>query len=279
MTRPSQAEQEAPFTGTTPIDKLVPAQKSRQRIELYTVMKEKIGAKVTSTASQVLQLVLLDALTRDKGGKIGGLDGDIQYQLDELKLSDLKKTVNELKEAQKAVNAEWKSEDQVTFTDTMIFAGYLKTAQEFKSALEQRSTNGGGATIASGFGNPFPIPPLGRPDAAGATGVKASSNVEDVVNSLKALGFSAKDIASLSMAMPGADKDFDGIESQLASMDDKIKGAIKSGQQSRKTVTQNAYQVNVGEAYNKLVTYAQARTDPLAYYYPAPKFDLKKVKL
>eukprot|EP00472_Partenskyella_glossopodia_P004684 CAMPEP_0197525102 /NCGR_PEP_ID=MMETSP1318-20131121/10621_1 /TAXON_ID=552666 /ORGANISM="Partenskyella glossopodia, Strain RCC365" /LENGTH=362 /DNA_ID=CAMNT_0043078271 /DNA_START=6 /DNA_END=1094 /DNA_ORIENTATION=- len=273
------AKAEAPFTGTTPVDKLVPGVKDKQRTELYQLMKQVIGTTIDSPATSINQLVLLDALSRDKETKTGGIDGSIQYELDTYKLTNLKKTVDEIKQAQAKINDQWKSEDKLSFADVMIFAGYLKTAQQFKAALMQRSTNGGGATIASGFGNPFPIPPLGRKDTDQADGnMLQGTSVPEIVARLYKMGFIARDIAALGIYFPGAE-DLDSIESQLMEVDDKIKGAVKSGIQSRKTVTQNAYQVNVGEAYLKLVTFGQSKVDPLAYYYPAAKLDLKKVKL
>jgi len=274
----SRAERDV-YTGTTPVDKLVPGQKSAQRTDLYIVLKAKIGEFVKSPYTSVMQLVLLDALKRDKSSKTGGLDGSIQYELDDLKLPELKQTVKELNAAKDAVNKEWQSEDKLTFVDVLVFSGYLKTAQEFNRALVQRSTNGGGQTIASGFGNPFPVPPLGRADSSKNAGKKIeSTSVADLANTLKSLGFATRDIAALSICFPGSE-DLANVEAALSDYDPKVAGAIKSAQQSRRTVTQNSYQVNVGEAYNKLVTFGQPAVNPLAYYYPAPKFDISKVKL
>jgi len=267
------------YTGTTPVDKLVPGQKSAQRTDLYIALKAKIGEYVKSPYTSVMQLVLLDALQRDKSSKTGGLDGSIQFELDDLKLPELKQTVKELNAAKDAVNKEWPSEDKLTFVDVLVFSGYLKTAQEFNRALVQRSTNGGGQTIASGFGNPFPVPPLGRADASTSEGKRIeSTSVEDLANTLKSLGFASRDIAALSICFPGSEN-LESVEAALSEYDPKVAGAIKSAQQSRKTVTQNSYQVNVGEAFYKLVTFGQPAINPLAYYYPAPKFDISKVKL
>eukprot|EP00466_Bigelowiella_natans_P016362 jgi/Bigna1/92960/estExt_fgenesh1_pm.C_1160001 len=187
----------------------------------------------------------------------GGLDGSIQYELDDLKLPELKQTVKELNAAKDAVNKEWQSEDKLTFVDVLVFSGYLK-----------------------GFGNPFPVPPLGRSDASKNAGWKKieSTSVADLANTLKSLGFATRDIAALSICFPGSE-DLANVEAALSDYDPKVAGAIKSAQQSRRTVTQNSYQVNVGEAYNKLVTFGQPAVNPLAYYYPAPKFDISKVKL
>eukprot|EP00471_Norrisiella_sphaerica_P007867 CAMPEP_0184495302 /NCGR_PEP_ID=MMETSP0113_2-20130426/30898_1 /TAXON_ID=91329 /ORGANISM="Norrisiella sphaerica, Strain BC52" /LENGTH=401 /DNA_ID=CAMNT_0026881429 /DNA_START=82 /DNA_END=1287 /DNA_ORIENTATION=+ len=275
----AEFEGDKPFTGTTPVEKLVPGQKQAQRTELYILLKAKIGENVKSPFTSVMQLVLLDAIKRDKESKTGGLDGSIQYELDRLKLSNLKTTVSELKKAQAEVNKEWKSEDKLSFADILTFAGYLKTAQEFSRALNDRSTNGGGTVIATQFSNPFPIPSLGRTDASSASGKTLSStSVSEIIDGLKAIGMSARDIAALSIGFPGSEN-LDEVEKELAAADQKVAGFIKSGQQSRKTVTQNAYQVNVGEAYFKLTSLVQQKTAPLAYYYPAPKFDIKKVKL
>jgi len=273
-----KAEQEAPFTGTTPISMLTPPQKDAQRTELYILMKSKIGEKVAEPATTIMQLALLDAVDRDTETKTGGFDGGIQFDLDKAGASSLSKAVGEIKAARDAINAEWKSEDKVSFVDTLIFAAYLKTKQSFNAALSQRSTNGGGATIATGFGNPFDIPPLGRPDAESSSGKSVSFTTTGLYDALKSMGFAARDITALAIGFPGSE-DIEAVESTLAEMDPKIKGYVKGAQQSRKTVTQNAYQVNVGEAFNKLVQYRQPKVNSLSYYYPAPKLDFKKLKL
>nr|ACF24528.1 chloroplast ascorbate peroxidase 4 [Gymnochlora stellata] len=186
--------------------------------------------------------------------------------------------VGEIKAAQDAINAEWKSEDKLSFADILVFTAFLKTKQAFNTALSSRSTNGGGATIAAGFGNPFDIPPIGRAEASASSGKSVSFTIPDLYNALKSMGFSARDITSLAIAFPGSE-DLESVESALSELDPKIKGFVKGAQQSRRTVTQNSYQVNVGEAFNKLAVYRQPKINPLSYYYPAPKLDYRKLKL
>eukprot|EP00670_Eutreptiella_braarudii_P003900 CAMPEP_0174302568 /NCGR_PEP_ID=MMETSP0809-20121228/59697_1 /TAXON_ID=73025 ORGANISM="Eutreptiella gymnastica-like, Strain CCMP1594" /NCGR_SAMPLE_ID=MMETSP0809 /ASSEMBLY_ACC=CAM_ASM_000658 /LENGTH=406 /DNA_ID=CAMNT_0015408485 /DNA_START=31 /DNA_END=1251 /DNA_ORIENTATION=- len=210
---------------------------------------------------EILRLVLHDTLTFDLATKTGGFGGSIRFpeELGRPENVGLAPVVSKLEALQKELQEA--TGVNLSFTDTVAFAGQMILAQDFKATLCSRV--GACDVVYNGYGNKPKRLPLGRqdfpsPDPEGRIPWTGSS-VEDFKQAFKGIGLTAKDLCTCAS---GLLEDPEAGEALLMT-DKQCAGILKDLEKSKQTTTRTTYEVTLFNAYTRLVNVA--RIDPKAY--------------
>lgn len=265
-----------------PVKSLPKGAKASQAQEIYDLIQAAVRKNVTEDYTKILQLAFLDAISYDKAGKTGGANGSIVLFPDELKAlgleSSLGTAAKQVKQAREDAQSASAFPLTLSVADVLYGAAFFKTRGKFVGDIIDKAKDQASANIIlQGYGNDFPMPPLGRVDASAPEAAALPSlKTTDLAERALSNGLITGQIVALSACFPeGASRE--QVEEEMKAFGGKFQFYVKSNQQSRSTLTQTNYQIDFGQGFFKLSTQG-AKFDIERYYHPIPKVT-KNVKL
>ncbi|CAM6007473.1 unnamed protein product [Sphagnum balticum] len=223
----------------------------------------------------LLRLSLNDALTYDKGSKTGGANGSVRTELSRPENQGLEKAMNVLQDLKKEIDEGAKG-GPITWSDLIHIGAQSACKRTFiDSAIrkcggnEQKGLQLYGAYGSNGQWSQFDKL-LGRfetsePDPDGRVLSWEKASPAEIKERFANLGFKARQVAVLSAFLGPNQVE---TEAKLAT-DPDIAPWVKKYQDSRKTVSQTDYEVDLITAFSRLTTLGQTiNYEAYSYYIP-----------
>ncbi|KAH8970230.1 hypothetical protein BDL97_02G077700 [Sphagnum fallax] len=266
------------FSPMTPEANAADLIQRQQRSKFLTSVKEKLQVAIKASPELVpdlLRLSLNDALTYDKGSKTGGANGSVRTELSRPENQGLEKAMNVLQDLKKEIDEGAKG-GPITWSDLIHIGAQSACKRTFiDSAIrkcggnEQKGLQLYGAYGSNGQWSQFDKL-LGRfetsePDPDGRVLSWEKASPAEIKERFANLGFKARQVAVLSAFLGPNQVE---TEAKLAT-DPDIAPWVKKYQDSRKTVSQTDYEVDLITAFSRLTTLGQTiNYEAYSYYIP-----------
>lgn len=261
----------------------------RQRSEFQSNVKQTLYTAIKEHPElmpSVLTLSLNDGLTYDKDTKTGGPNGSIRLssEISRPENRGLSAALNLIEVAKKEIDSYSKG-GPISYADLIQYAAQAVLKKTFlDSAIRKCGGNEEkGQLLYTAYGSngqwglfdrQFGRSDTQDPDPEGRIPQWDKASVEEMKKSFSAVGFGPRQLAVMS-AFLGPDQM--ATESLLAS-DPDVRPWVEKYQQSRETVSETNYQVDLINTLTKLSSLGQ-QINYEAYTYPRQKVELSKLKL
>ncbi|XP_015885252.3 thylakoid lumenal 29 kDa protein, chloroplastic [Ziziphus jujuba] len=261
----------------------------RQRSELLSSIKGTLSTAINGKPDlipSILTLTLNDALTYDKATKSGGPNGSIRFssEISRPENKGLSAALDLIEEAKKEIDSFSKG-GPISYADLIQYAGQAAVKATFLAAAI-RKTGGNeekGKLLYTAYGSngqwglfdkQFGRTDAQEADPEGRIPQWDKASVKEMKDKFSAVGLGPRQLAVMS-AFLGPDQT--ATETLLAS-DPEVLPWVQKYQQSRETVSQTNYEVDLITTLTKLSTLGQ-QINSEAYTYPPQKVDITKLKL
>lgn len=257
----------------------------QQRGIFLTNVKDKLRVEIAANPEYIpdlLKLALNDALTYDKDSKSGGANGSVRYELNRPENKGLERALSFLENIKKTIDeAAVTLGGPISYADLISIAAQSAVKRTFIQAAVRKC--GGdqkkGEQLYTAYGSTGQWGQfdklLGRADASeadpeGRVLAWETASTTEIKDRFAELGIKPRQIAVLS-AFLGPDQS--ATEAKLAT-DPEFAPWVKKYQESRETVSQTDYEVDLITTFTRLSVLGQKNINYEAYSYK-PKGTIK----